>query len=69
VSHNSFLLYTYKRTLTGALSQGTFEIMTTSVAEPHHFYAAPVLGKNVATAPAAPVLPFCIARQNIYRRN
>jgi hypothetical protein len=28
----------------------------TSVAEPHHFYAAPAPGKNFDAAPAAPAL-------------
>jgi hypothetical protein len=41
----------------------------TSVAELHHFYAAPAPGKNLDAAPAAPaaplrLLPYCIARQN-----
>jgi hypothetical protein len=38
-----------------------------SVAEPHHFYAAPapVPGKNLDAAPApAPTLLYSIARQN-----
>jgi hypothetical protein len=29
----------------------------TSVAEPHHFYAAPAPGKNFDAAPAAPAVP------------
>jgi hypothetical protein len=33
-----------------------------SVAEPHHFYAAPAPGKNFDAAPA-PTLGYCIARQ------
>jgi hypothetical protein len=37
---------------------------TTSVAEPHHFYAAPASGENFYAAPAAPAPTFCIARQN-----
>jgi hypothetical protein len=31
-----------------------FLIPVTSVAEPHHFYAAPPPGKNFDAAPAAP---------------
>jgi hypothetical protein len=30
------------------------EVVSTSVAEPHHFYAAPAPGVNFDTAPAAP---------------
>jgi hypothetical protein len=32
----------------------TFSVLTISVAEPHHFYAAPAPGKNFDAAPAAP---------------
>jgi hypothetical protein len=32
-------------------------VVETSVAEPHHFYAAPALGKNFDAAPAAPAAP------------
>jgi hypothetical protein len=43
-----------------------------SVAEPHHFFAAPAPGKNFDAAPVDParfrlrlwLLPYCIARQN-----
>jgi hypothetical protein len=31
-----------------------FFMFCTSVAEPHHFYAAPAPGKNFDAAPAAP---------------
>jgi hypothetical protein len=31
-----------------------WKIINTSVAEPHHFYAAPASGKNFDAAPAAP---------------
>jgi hypothetical protein len=38
-------------------------ILFSSVAEPHHFYAAPVPGKNFDAAPApAPSLPYSKAK-------
>jgi hypothetical protein len=36
-----------------ALRKGSFRVIT-SVAEPHHFYAAPAPGKNFNAASAAP---------------
>jgi hypothetical protein len=42
------------------------EAASSSVAEPHHFYAAPAPGKIFDAAPAAPAPAptHCIARQN-----
>jgi hypothetical protein len=41
-----------------------FDAQLTSVAEPHHFYAAPALALALAPAPAkAPTLLYCIPPQ------
>jgi hypothetical protein len=43
-------------------------VVTCSVAELHAFYAAPAPGENFDAAPAARLLPYCIARQ-IFKTN
>jgi hypothetical protein len=42
------------------------EMIFTSVAEPHHFYAAPALSKIFDAGPASTLL--CIARQNFQKK-
>jgi hypothetical protein len=48
------------------LSFGVINILFSSVAEPHYFYAAPAPGKNFDAAPApvalAPTLPYSKAK-------
>jgi hypothetical protein len=36
---------------------GKYYIISSSVAEPHHFYAVPAPGENFDAAPAAPAAP------------
>jgi hypothetical protein len=40
----------------GACLKFAANVVVLSVAEPHHFYAAPAPGKNFDAAPAAPAL-------------
>jgi hypothetical protein len=39
------------------------KMVSTSLAEPHHFYAAPAPGENFDVAPA-PAPTYCIAKEN-----
>jgi hypothetical protein len=47
-----------------ASSSIEYKISMISVAEPHHFYAAPGENFDAAPDPALRLLPYCMARHN-----